>query len=106
MRYAPRVYTLVLFITCAFVGYFHTDVNPSETHSRVIVTQQQHIDETNEEVQELLDAEMGSVEECIRAIELYGSAHVAAQHMMAEEETGALSLSMSSCNATNQQETK
>ena len=51
-----------------------------------MVTHRQQIDETNEEVQQLLDAEMGSPEDCIRAIEMYGTAHIAMNHMMEMEE--------------------
>lgn len=56
----------------------------------MVVTERQHIDETNLEVMELLDAEMGSVEECIRAIELFGSAQIAFDHMMQSQEKGGL----------------
>ena len=55
-----------------------------------MVTEREHIDETNEEVKELLDAEMGTVEECIRAIELYGTAYAAFPHMMEAQEKGEL----------------
>ena len=58
----------------------------SHPQTRVVVTHRLAIDETNEEVQQLLDAEMGSTEECIRAIEIYGTAHVAMNHMMEMEE--------------------
>ena len=50
-----------------------------------MVTYRPQIDETNEEVQKLLDARMGSSEECIRAIEMYGTAHIATNHMMETE---------------------
>ena len=58
--------------------------------SRVIVIHQPDIDETNEEVQELLEAEMGTVEECIRAIELHKTARIAYHHMMELKEKEAL----------------
>ena len=58
--------------------------------SRVIVIQQPDIDETNEEVQELLEAEMGTVEECIRAIEVHKTAKIAYHHMMELKEKEAL----------------
>ena len=47
-----------------------------------MVTHRPQIDETNEEVQQLLEAGMGSIDECIRAIEMYGTAHLATNHMM------------------------
>ena len=50
----------------------------------MVFTERPVIDESNEEVQELLEAEMGTVEQCIRAIELYGTAHIAINHMMEE----------------------
>ena len=50
-----------------------------------MVTYRPQIDETNEEVQKLLDAGMGSTEECIRAIEMYGTAHIATNNMMEME---------------------
>ena len=50
-----------------------------------MVTYRPQIDETNEEVQKLLDAGMGSSEECIRAIEMHGTAYVAINHMMEME---------------------
>ena len=52
----------------------------------MVVTHRQHIDETNEEVQALLDAEVGTVERCIRAIEMYGTAKIAIHHMDEPEE--------------------
>ena len=58
----------------------------SQPNTRVVVTHIQHIDETNEEVQALLDAEVGTVEECIRAIEMYGTAETAIHHMDEPEE--------------------
>ena len=57
-----------------------------EPQARVVVTVRQHIDETNQEVVELLEAEMGTVEECIRAIDLFGSAQIAFDHMMQSQE--------------------
>lgn len=56
----------------------------------MIVIQQPDIDETNEEVQELLEAEMGTVEECIRAIEVHKTAKIAYDHMMELKEKEAL----------------
>ena len=53
-----------------------------------MVTHRQHIDETNEEVQALLDAGVGTVEECIRAIEMYETAKIAIHHMDEPEEEG------------------
>ena len=53
----------------------------------MIFTERPVIDESNEEVQELLEAEMGTVEQCIRAIELYGTAHKAI-HCMVDTEEG------------------
>ncbi|CAI8017205.1 E3 ubiquitin-protein ligase rnf213-alpha [Geodia barretti] len=67
--------------------------NPSSStqlRSRVIVTYHQNVDENNEEVQQLLEAEVGSVEECIRAIEVYGTADVAFNHIMELKEKGAI----------------
>ena len=61
-----------------------------QPQARVVVTERQHIDETNQEVIELLDAEMGTVEECIRAIELFGSAEIAFDRMMQSQEKGGL----------------
>ena len=58
---------------------------PTQSQSKGVITHQQYVDETNEEVQKLLEAEMGTVEECIRAIELYGTAAAAAPHMEEEE---------------------
>ena len=58
----------------------------SQPQSRVVFTERAVIDESNEEVQELLEAEMGTVEQCIRAIELYGTAHKAMHYMMEMEE--------------------
>ena len=52
----------------------------------MVFTERPVIDESNEEVHELLEAEMGTVEQCIRAIELYGTAHNAIHHMMETEE--------------------
>ena len=71
----------------------HSVSSPSSSQpwSRVVVTCRQYIDETNEEVQELLDAGMGSVEECIQAIEVYGTANMAFNHMMELQEKGPLS---------------
>ena len=57
----------------------------SQPESEAVIKYQEHIDQTNEEVQKLLQAEMGTVEECIRAIELYGTATKAAPHMEQEE---------------------
>ena len=54
--------------------------------SKIVVTHRPQIDETNEEVQQLLEAGMGSIDECIRAIETYGTAHLATNHMMEMEE--------------------
>ena len=71
-------------------GVVPSAASPSQPQARVVVTELQHIDETNEEVKELLDAEMGTVEECIRAIELYGTAINAFPHMMESQEMGAL----------------
>ena len=64
--------------------------SPLQPQARVVVTELQAIDDTNEEVKELLDADMGTVEECIRAIELYGTAIDAFPHMMESQEMGAL----------------
>jgi hypothetical protein len=58
----------------------------SQPQSRVVVTRRQHVDETNSDVQELLDAGMGTVEECIQAIEVYGTANMAFNHMMELQE--------------------
>ena len=49
----------------------------------MVVTHRKNIDETNEEVQALLDAGVGTVEECIRAIE---TAKIAIHHMDEPEE--------------------
>ena len=38
--------------------------------------------ESNDEVQKLLEADMGTLEECIRAIERYDTAQVALKHTM------------------------
>ena len=68
---------------------FSADVglsSSSQSQSRVVFTERVVIDESNEEVQELLEAEMGTVEQCIRAIELYGTAHIAIHYMMDLEE--------------------
>ena len=46
------------------------------------MTLQQPVDETNLQVQLLLDAEMGTPEQCVRAIEMHGTAHEAMDHMM------------------------
>ena len=54
----------------------------SQPQSRVVVTRRQHVDETNSDVQKLLDAGMGTVEECIQAIEVYGTANMAFDPMM------------------------
>ena len=51
-----------------------------------MVTHREAIDETHPEVQLLLDAEMGTPEQCIRAIEMYGTAHNAMLKMEEEEE--------------------
>lgn len=56
--------------------------NSPDPKSKVVVTYSQRIDQTNEQVHELLEAEMGTVEECIRAIEMYGTAEDALDHMM------------------------
>lgn len=66
-------------------------MSPSSSHSqsRVVVTHTQPVDETNDQVQLLLEAEMGTPEECIRAIEAHGTAQIAMDHMM-EVEEGAL----------------
>ena len=58
----------------------------SQPQSRVVFTERPVIDESNEEVQELLETKMGTVEQCIRAIELYGTAHIAINHMMEMEQ--------------------
>ena len=58
------------------------EMNSPDPKSKVVVTYSQRIDQTNKEVQELLEAEMGTVEECIRAIEKYGTAEDALDHMM------------------------
>ena len=50
-----------------------------------MVTQRPPVDETNPEVTLLLDAEMGTTEQCIRAIEMYETAHLAMGHMMEME---------------------
>lgn len=50
------------------------------------IIQQPYIDETNEEVEDLLDSEMGTVEECIKAIEMYGTASAAVTAMIKNEE--------------------
>ena len=60
----------------------------TQPQTGVVVTHRQHIDETNEEVQALLDAEVGTVEECIRAIEMYETANIAIHHMDEPEEEG------------------
>ena len=84
-----------------FVLWFGADADPSralpanpssstQLRSRVIVTYHQNVDENNEEVQQLLEAEVGSVEECIRAIEVYGTADVAFNHIMELKEKGAI----------------
>ena len=67
-------------------------VSPSSTHSRtrVVVTSREAIDETNPEVQLLLDVEMGTPAQCINAIEKYGTAHNAMLKMEEEEEEDAL----------------
>lgn len=53
--------------------------------SRVVVAEQQVIDEANEEVQKLFHADMGTVEECIAAIEMYGTASKAFKHMLKKQ---------------------
>ena len=84
-----------------FVLWFGADADPSQAlpaspssstqlRSRVIVIYHQHVDENNEEVQQLLEAEVGSVEECIRAIEVYGTADVAFNHIMELKEKEAI----------------
>ena len=60
-------------------------VHPQSSKSKIVVTHRPQIDETNEEVQQLLEAGMGSIDECIRAIEMYGTAHLATNHMMEME---------------------
>ena len=60
----------------------------TQPQTRVVVTHIQHIDETNEEVQALLDAGVGSVERCIRAIKMYRTAETAIHHMDEPEEEG------------------
>ena len=45
----------------------HCVSNLSKT--RRVITHRQQVDESNDEVQQLLEANMGTVEECIRAIE-------------------------------------
>ena len=50
-----------------------------------MVTHRAAVDETNPEVQQLLDAKMGSPERCIRAVKMYGTAHLAMNYMMKEE---------------------
>ena len=72
------------------VPLLSTDVSSSQPQSRVVVTVQQTIDETNEEVKTLLNADMGTVEMCIRAIEMYGTADIAFRHMIEQEEAGTL----------------
>ena len=59
---------------------------PQSSDSKIVVTYRPQIDETNEEVQQLLEAEMGSIDECIAAIEMYGTAHLATNHMMMKED--------------------
>ena len=62
-----------------------------KSQTRIVVTCQQLVDDTNPEVQLLLDAEMGTPEQCIRAIEIHGTAHEAMDYMMeivAEEDEG------------------
>ena len=54
----------------------------------MVVTHRQHIDETNEEVQALVDAGVGTVERCIRAIKMYETAETAIRHMDEPEEEG------------------
>ena len=58
------------------------EMNSPDPKSKVVVAYSQRIDQTNKEVQELLEAKMGTVEECIRAIEMYGTAEDALDHMM------------------------
>ena len=56
--------------------------SPSTT--RRVITHRQQVDESNDEVQQLLEANMGTVEECIRAIEHYGTANIAYHKMQIE----------------------
>ena len=59
----------------------------SKTQSKFIVIHRRHIDENDKEVQELLDAGvLGSVEMCIKAIEVHGTASAAINHIMVLEE--------------------
>ena len=61
--------------------------NPSvSSQLQYNIIQQPYIDETNEEVKDLLDSEMGAIEECIKAIEMYGTASAAVTAMMKIEE--------------------
>ena len=54
----------------------------------MVITHRQPLDESNEEVQKLLEAEMGTPEECIRAVETYGTAEAAMNCMMEIDEGG------------------
>ena len=60
-------------------------ISPSSA-TRVVVTHRQPIDETNHDVKKLVEAGIGSTEECIRAIEAFGTAQIALDHMMEMEE--------------------
>ena len=60
-------------------------ISPSSA-TRVVVTHRQPIDETNQHVKQLVEAGIGSTEECIRAIEAFGTAQIALDHMMEMEE--------------------
>ena len=51
----------------------------------MVVAEQQVIDGANEEVQKLFHSDMGTAEECITAIEMYGTASEAFKHMLKKE---------------------
>ena len=60
-------------------------ISPSSA-TRVVVTHRQPIDETNHDVKKLVEAGIGTTEECIRAIEEFGTAQIALDRMMEMEE--------------------
>ena len=78
-------------------------VNPSHFQSRIVVTRQQLVDENNPEVLLLLGAKMGTLEQCIRYIEMYGTANLAINIIEGESEEDK-GLFQDSTNAPVQQE--
>ena len=86
-----------------FAGAAHSPLSISHKHVEVIY--KQIIDEQHCEVQELLDKEHFSIDECIRAIERWGTAEEALPHLLPEEEDDAIfgSTALTQAKQTQQQ---